>query len=258
MTTVSQGQSFHCSLAASDVWCAGSNGLGQWGVGHTEGGPLAAAQLPAAAQRLVVGDDHACALVSGNIYCWGSNDFSELGALDNVEPTPTQVNLLNNVTAISTSDQHTCAINDQGVWCWGDSTRGKLGLGDSGQHSEPIQVQGLPERSWRTIVTTGSRTALDGRSCVIDTLGAMYCWGSNDSENRNLDLLEAGGGSIVRTPVLETRLPLPVVGIALALEHSCALLTDNSSWCWGLNDGRLGNGEDTGGPAPPTLVVFPE
>jgi alpha-tubulin suppressor-like RCC1 family protein len=50
----------------------------------------------------------------------------------------------------------------------------------------------------------------------------------------------------------------PVVDIAANGTHRCALLADDSLWCWGRGDGfELGDGKGEGRDEP-VQVVFPK
>jgi alpha-tubulin suppressor-like RCC1 family protein len=82
-------------------------------------------------------------------------------------------------------------------------------------------------------------------SCMIDTAGAAWCWGSNEygqlgaasSERCDDDLLDCSPR------------PLPVDGghrfvqLAASDRHNCGLAPDGQAWCWGLGlGGQLGDG----------------
>jgi hypothetical protein len=85
-------------------------------------------------------------------------------------------------------------------------------------------------------------------TCMTSTIGAAWCWGSND--NGQLGAASAQrcmGGNIDCSAV-----PLAVggmqafVGIASSSVHSCGLTAAGAAWCWGiaaqLGDGGAGSG----------------
>ncbi len=79
----------------------------------------------------------------------------------------------------------------------------------------------------------------DGHSCAIRKDGTAWCWGSNDfgqlGDSTTTD-------QTVPVAVSGTKLPR-FQAIAGGDEHTCALGSDSSVWCWGHNNvGQLGNG----------------
>lgn len=93
---------------------------------------------------------------------------------------------------------------------------------------------------------------LFGFSCAVTTVGGAWCWGS---DNR-YGWLGNGTttGSSVPTPVQS--LGSGVVSVSAGLNLSaCAVKTDGSVWCWGLNDvGQLGNASSAAQSAVPVQL----
>src|SRR5690606_3342862 len=71
--------------------------------------------------------------------------------------------------------------------------------------------------------------------------GTLWCWGRNGSGQLGDD------STITRTaPVQEASLATDWSTVAAGSNHTCALKTDGSLWCWGSNgNGRLGDGTET-------------
>ena len=87
-------------------------------------------------------------------------------------------------------------------------------------------------------------------TCGLIGDGGIWCWGDNDSGQ--LGASEATGGA---TPVAVTNLPLPATSVSSGNEHSCALLADETVWCWGRNEaGQLGDGTTTQSATPVEVV----
>ncbi|NVB76852.1 MAG: RCC1 repeat-containing protein, partial [Kofleriaceae bacterium] len=71
-----------CARLGSEVWCWGSNTVGQLGTGTVDAGRPIAARVAGllAVTRLAVGAYTTCAIDAGdNVYCWGAGDNGELG-----------------------------------------------------------------------------------------------------------------------------------------------------------------------------------
>jgi len=199
--------------------------------------------------NMALGANHSCALLrSGGVECWGQNDAGALGdgtTANSLIPRP--VKGITTATALATSQGnvygHSCALLASGaVRCWGLRTAGQLGNGNTNAFSDiPVAVRGI---STATAVAAGGE-----HSCALLTGGAVQCWGDNSWG-------QLGDGS--STEYSST--PVPVTGIstatalALAGQHSCALLASGAVRCWGNNAyGQLGNGTTTDSNTPVTV-----
>jgi alpha-tubulin suppressor-like RCC1 family protein len=97
-----------------------------------------------------------------------------------------------------------------------------------------------------TTTQTSVIAGMQNSVCVIVTNGTIECWGDNGDG-------QLGGGSNSSEPV-------PVNYIAGTWQyllnggagnHMCAIKSDGTLWCWGLNgDGQLGNNTNTSAPTP--------
>jgi len=86
--------------------------------------------------------------------------------------------------------------------------------------------------------------------CFIND-GKVHCWGSNSVGQ----ITGTFGGTYSWLAPTEVTLAAPATKVTAGIEHTCALLTDSSIWCWGENrQGQLGNGTKVM-PAPPTKVI---
>ncbi len=81
-------------------------------------------------------------------------------------------------------------------------------------------------------------------TCALLSDGAIYCWGDND-------MGQLGNGSGTSSPPSSAK-PTQVVGltggtgVAAGYVHTCAVVSDGTARCWGMNDkGQLGNGTTT-------------
>ena len=141
------------------------------------------------------------------------------------------------VTAVAAGAEHSCIIRDGGVWCTGTNARGQLGTGNTTK-----SLAFIP-----SLVVGATRIDAGGdSSCAVLSDKSLWCWG-------HIVTGLASSGSPLRaatpTPI---QVPLTSVrSVAVGPYHSCAVLTDNSAWCWGSNSrGQLGNGTTTSSASP--------
>jgi alpha-tubulin suppressor-like RCC1 family protein len=86
--------------------------------------------------------------------------------------------------------------------------------------------------------------------CVLLKNGTVQCWGDNSGGE-----LGTGGAPASSSVPLAVSGISNVVQIAAGVENACALESNGSVWCWGLNpDGRVGNGT-TGNVLSPVQVL---
>jgi len=221
-------------------------------------------------QALAVGGDSTCALLHGGIVkCWGYNAEGELGLGDTKQRGDDAHEMGTNLpavdlgsgataTAIAAGTAHVCALlSDRSVKCWGLNSSGQLGLGDAqargdglGEMGEnlPAIDLGLSAGVEVTAIATGG-----SHTCARLSDGNVKCWGNNsfgylglgDTKNRGDNPNEMGGN----LPAVDLGLGagVQVTAIAAGSAHTCALLSDGTVKCWGLNDyGQLGLGDTKG------------
>lgn len=185
------------------------------------------------AQAISSGFSHSCALLDdGSIKCWGANSYGKLGYGDTTDrsavPT-TSINLGTGRTGvkIASGEHFNCALLDNGtVKCWGSNSVGQLGTGDTADRSAP------PDQP---VALPGALTAKDldaGRNhaCAILSNDTIACWGSNGSG-------QLGDRTVTNrtSPVLVSDFVGTPKRVTLGTAHSCALRSDGSVSCWGIN-----------------------
>lgn len=133
-----------CAVAASRVFCWGSNFDGQLGDGTTQNRltPVEVHGLEDV-DTISVGRKRVCVLnKSGTIDCWGSNKRGGIGDGTTVQRlAPTRVQGLPLATEVAVGDDYTCANTAEGIYCWGDNDFGQMGDGTFGEpHLTPTTV----------------------------------------------------------------------------------------------------------------------
>ncbi|OQB17944.1 MAG: Regulator of chromosome condensation (RCC1) repeat protein [Parcubacteria group bacterium ADurb.Bin192] len=242
---ISAGRFHTCGLSQDGkLYCWGANHAGQIlpsGYYNSYETPLPISFLGEGIRYVSTGYRNSCAIKQDQtVWCWGKPDRSIF-----------QLNTLGtNVSEISMGPEHACALKSDGtVWCWGNNEYGQVaGNGTfGGVDLPPTQVTTLGSNVSQ--VTVGAF-----HSCALKSDGTVWCWGHNYfGEVGDSTLNEQGesclyGYKICRlTPVQIASLSGQVLQIAGGTYNTCALKSNGTVWCWGINDqGQLGDGTNTG------------
>ncbi|MEZ4621362.1 MAG: hypothetical protein R2867_38490 [Caldilineaceae bacterium] len=92
----------------------------------------------------------------------------------------------------------------------------------------------------------------DHTHALLDS-GAVQCWGENSQG-------QLGDRTLINrsSPVTVNGLPRSARSIATGGYHTCALLVDNTTWCWGDNErGQLNGTEGADQPTPIEVTQLP-
>lgn len=197
---------------------------------------LATAATAAAAGPKITGSSRTtCALSdAGAVSCWGEN---VLGALGNGNTTDTHVaqpvvGLSSGVVDIAVGESFGCAVRVNGnVACWGRNSSGQVtpGSGDSDAHPVPADVPGISG----AVAVAAAYSAV----CVVLADGTARCWGHDGYGQMGDD----GPTGSTTHPIVQVQGVSGIKEIDAANFGFCALLTDGTVSCWGMNwEGQLG------------------
>jgi alpha-tubulin suppressor-like RCC1 family protein len=244
---VSAGKFHTCVVTAvGSVMCWGNGSSGRLGTGNQDStaSPSIVADAGESFRQVSAGGAHTCALtVSQRIYCWGVGTDGQVGDGEiaaSLVPAR-EYTLAADWALVSAGDDHSCGQKADGRWfCWGDGQYGQIGNDSTLARSIPTQVGAWMQMS----------AAFD-HTCAVRGNGKLYCWGAGalarlgngiDTANRATPTLVAGGFE-------------DWTRVSAGAEHSCAIRSDGSLYCWGNQaDGRVGNGFTTNTISSPSLV----
>jgi alpha-tubulin suppressor-like RCC1 family protein len=180
---------------------------------------------------------NACSITpSGNVRCWGDNFGGQLGTTTLASSdTPVEVPNVGHAVQVTVGRAFVCALlSDRTATCWGANDHGQLGNGQLG--GSPYFM--APASPVAGLAGAASISAGYGHACALMADGTVRCWGDNQSSQ--LGTAQASAASPV--PVAVDGLT-GVVAVSAGSTNTCALLADQSVWCWGDNiHGGLGGG----------------
>jgi alpha-tubulin suppressor-like RCC1 family protein len=248
-TLVAAGGEHSCATTSSGVTCWGSNSSAQ--LGTTPGSSSGPVTVPGVgvAQSLAAGFKHTCAVDANGVICWGAGTNGQLGSGSTPDMSaPVRANTSNGVTAITAGNFHTCALSSS-LECWGSDSAGQLGDGKSGTANDNPNPHGVGDLTNPVIPIAAGGS----HSCAVSQSDGLhaYCWGANASGQLGLG----------PNPQPDTTKPvridseLEMQKLALGGDHSCALLHDGTTMCWGRND--RGQTAATGRVSGPVNIPTP-
>lgn len=254
------GTGHACDLASGGIaWC--------WGLNGTDarlGDPQVGDEVHRTSPVRVPGDHRFTQLVAfarftcglrtdGVAMCWGNNGWGSLGGgtTASYSANPVAVAGGHRFVKLSAGIDHACGITTVSVGnavCWGHNDWGQFGVGNTSSPTGPVAagtVGAIPQ--FQTIEAGGSHT------CAITIANAAYCWGFNG-------LGQTGDGNRISYGNTYSTAPTLVAGglsfrsIVPAYQYTCGITLDNVGYCWGSNNGKLGDGTSTDASTPRAIA----
>lgn len=253
---VAAGYEHSCVLLQNGtVKCFGANSQMQLGGGQRSSylTPVSLALQISNVLAIATSSFHSCFLkTDGTAACAGWNQAYQLGSNALTSSiVPVAVSGLSNANSISAGGNiHTCAtLSDGTAKCWGYGASGQIGDGtlNSRNLATPVSLGATPP-------TTSKIATGNAHSCTALSNYTVKCWGLGSSGQ-----LGNGGTSSSSSPVVVSVIDgssaaLKAMDIVTGYAHSCALISDGTIKCWGLNNyGQIGIGNTTNQNTPVTV-----
>jgi alpha-tubulin suppressor-like RCC1 family protein len=223
-----------CARRGAIVDCWGDDNGRMLGRGATTANeqfnpaPGPVANLTGATGGIGIGGIRVCVRVGDALSCWG-DDYSVTTGQGVIESSATPFAAPRPVKQIAGGRAHHCALFDnEEVACVGHAQWYGPMWNDAGYGRGPSSA------TWQTIggVTGIAQIALlTNHTCALKKTGVVLCWG----RNRRGELGRGSTSNVDMNPAPVT-LPRAAKYIGSGGKHMCAILDDDSLWCWGSND----------------------
>ena len=260
-------------LEGGNATCWGYNHYGQLGQGDQEDRGDEPGELGSALPTIDLGHDfrvvalaagasHTCALSDeGEVKCFGAGEYGQLGQgnPNSIGIAPGQmgealpaISLGAPAMQITAGSGHSCALLKGGpIKCWGRNNLGQLGQGHvDNVGDEPGELAQMPAISLGEGVRATRVVSGYTHTCAILQDESLQCWGSNGWGQLGQGMVSTGVGTVAGD--MGNALQRAMVGphrvreVAAGSGHTCVLLSDDTTRCFGWNDfGQLGTGFST-------------
>lgn len=208
-------------------------------------------------------DQGSCALRrDGALFCWGTNTGSRLGYTKLDAPDsygPFRVPLTRRAVEFNTAGGCQCArLDDGSKECW---PGGRVDLCPPKTKSHHVvHVEKIKDEFNLRQTGYGNQHA-----CGLGGAASVFCWGKNDVGQIGLGRIDGPGsgpedtfGSFKLYPPTSVPMSGKIVSLSASADRTCALLDDNSLWCWGGWNRRSRDPQEEQSWPSPTLVRFSE
>lgn len=253
--SIDVGVDYSCALTTiGNAYCWGDNTASQLGdrTATTRNSPTAVVMPDGVTfDSLSSGGFLTCATSTAiTAYCWGviktgsSRDDIIRYTIPSLVSLPTGSNAIKSIDA---GIAHFCLISSIDiVYCGGYNSHGQLGFGSSDDWS-PLRAINISGEVVFMDVTAGNT-----HTCGVTTNSKIYCWGSNEyGQLGNGTWLDSNSPQQIYA---DSRLSF--TSVTLGVQHSCALDTNKTAYCWGNNAfGQLGKHTAMHSSIPSPLLI---
>ncbi len=231
--TLGLGHDTSCArLTNGDVWCWGSNFVGQLGEGDDLYVSTPVQTMASNVTSITGGNSQTCDVSGSVVSCWGDDTYGQLG--DGGGAAQYSPHAITGATfaQVATGYGHVCALSATGhVTCWGLEDEYQCGTGTSVSTVMPTAIDAGTVYS--------QLAAAEHHTCGVTAAGGLKCWGENGQG-------ELGDGTL-NTAMVPTAITISgtATAITTGYEHTC-LVSSTGTYCWGDNTyGQLGDGTAT-------------
>ncbi len=217
------GGSGHTLFVKRDgsLWAAGSNGLGQLGIGSTRDAPTPVKVMDGIARVWSNNGGSSFALTAdGVLYAWGENRDGQLGTGDTAMRTKATY-IASNVVSVTPGANFTLMLMvDGSLWATGSNAYRQFGVKEPKSALRPVKI------------TDGVASIAAGEytSFYIDTQARLWAAGSNQygqwGNGTTGNAPDADGFTLVLRDVKE---------VAAGTRHAIVLKRDGTVWTAGSN-----------------------
>lgn len=183
-----------------------------------------------------------CAIATDrHVYCWGGGAMSAKGYLGDgalqQSRTPVQVRADSVFVVVTIGDGHSCALTASGMaFCWGQNPLGQIGDGTNQDRAIPVPV--------KTDLRFRELSAGAYHVCGVTMENDAVCWGDNrwgelGAGEVDYNAVAAAASTPVRVGGIK------VSSIAAGWEHTCAIGTNGTTYCWGRNEDARQLGDES-------------
>jgi len=227
------------ATAAGDVYCWGSNNVGESG-GTAGTSVRIPAKVSGAAGVVSLGTSVSSSFAverDGGVLWWGEDQL--VGLSSTAQPFP----MTEPAKSVTSNWWHACAVLKSGhLECWGRAMEGQLGFDAGSPGTLRGQVPGLSD--------VIDACAGMKHTCAVITDGGVLCWGDNTYG-------QLGTGNYAPSPAPLKVDMLPAAHAVACHERETCAATVQGVYCWGDNAaGQLGSATPPGTTSP-LLVPVP-